>query len=88
MKPEEKTEYGVEDYYKFNDNYMENLGKTLWLRFLRGAIAGAVSSGGTITFIGHNTFTDLRTFLATLSIALIVGALTGGILAVDKFMRM
>jgi len=64
-----------------------NLGKTLWLRFLRGAIAGAVSSGSTITFVGGNSFSDLKSFLATLSIALIVGAVTGALLAVDKFVR-
>lgn len=68
---------------------MENfdLGKTLWLRFLRGAIAGAVSTGTTITFIGGNTFSDLKAFFATLIVSLIVGATTGGLLAIDKFIR-
>lgn len=68
---------------------MENfdLGKALWLRFLRGAIAGAVSTGTTITFIGGNTFSDLKAFFATLIVSLIVGATTGGLLAIDKFIR-
>lgn len=74
---------------KQNNDMDENfdLGKSLWLRFLRGAIAGAVSTGGTITFIGGHTFSDLKSFVATLSVALIVGAITGGLLAIDKFVR-
>lgn len=72
-----------------NDKTMENsnLGKIVWFRFLRGALAGAVSSGATITFAGQNTFADLSHFIATVSVALIVGALTGGILAIDKLLR-
>ena len=76
--------------YKFNEERnMENfnLGKSIWLRFVRGAIYGAISTGITITFVGENTFTDLKTFIATLSVALIVGAISGALLAVDKFIR-
>lgn len=64
-----------------------DLGKTLWLRFLRGAIAGAVSAGATMTFTGQHTFTDLKAFIYTLSISLIVGALSGMFLSIDKFLR-
>lgn len=64
-----------------------NLGKSLWLRFVRGAVAGAVASGGAITFFGENTFSNLVHFLTMVAIALITGAVTGGLLAVDKFFR-
>ena len=70
---------------KMNEEF--NLGRSLWLRFLRGAIAGAVSTGATISFVGGYTFESLKSFAATVGVALIVGAVTGSCLAVDKFIR-
>lgn len=72
---------------KFNNMENFDLGKSLWYRFLRGAIAGAVSTGATMTFIGVHTLSDLKSALATLGISLIVGAITGAFLTVDKFIR-
>lgn len=72
---------------KFNNMENFDLGKSLWYRFLRGAIAGAVSAGVTVTFSGTHTFSDLRSTLTTMGIMLITGAITGAFLAVDKFIR-
>jgi len=67
---------------------LSNTGKSLLYRFIRGAVAGAVSAGITITVAGVNTFADLKSFLGTLTVALIVGAISGLLLAIDKFCRM
>lgn len=60
--------------------------KSVGMRFVRGAIAGAVASMVVVN-MSVGTFTDLKVFGASLVIAGIVGGLSGGILAVDKLMR-
>lgn len=63
------------------------LSKVLYMRFIRGAIAGAASNMLLITFNGQNTWGDLSVFLSALTVSLVVGAITGALLAVDKFFR-
>lgn len=79
----------VGDYQLNKNNIMEDfpLGKVLWLRFLRGGIVGAVSSGATVTFMGGGTFNDLAHFFGVLGVSLISGFITGALLTVDKFVR-
>lgn len=64
-----------------------NIGKTLWLRFLRGAISGAVSSMAVLQVAGAHSFADVATFAHSLGVAGLMGAITGGILALDKYIR-
>lgn len=61
--------------------------KSVGMRFVRGAVAGAVASMVAINMGSVNTFSDLKTLGASLIIAGVVGALSGGLLAVDKLMR-
>lgn len=61
--------------------------KLVFFRFLRGAVAGAVSTMVMIQFTGGNSFSDLQAFLSSLAVAGIVGAVTGGLLALDKYFR-
>lgn len=69
------------------DNNNFDLGKTLWLRFLRGAISGAVASMTTLQVAGAHSFADVTSFVHSLGVAGIMGAITGGLLAVDKYIR-
>lgn len=64
-----------------------DLGKSLWMRFVRGAVAGAVASGATITYLGGSNIADVRSFLELVAVAIFIGAITGGLQAVDKFLR-
>lgn len=65
-----------------------NLGKSLLLRFARGFIAGGVSTMAMVVISLHaQTFADLPTFFTSLAVAGIVGAVTGALLALDKFVR-
>ncbi len=64
-----------------------SLGKSLLFRFIRGFIAGAVSSMLMINFSGVSTFTDLKIFLTALAYSGIVGGISGALLSVDKFVR-
>lgn len=81
----------VENNYSLNrSNFMAEdfpLGRVLWLRFLRGGIAGALSTGSTVTFMGGGTFHDLTHFFSVLGVSLVVGFITGALLTADKFVR-
>lgn len=68
------------------DNNFE-IGKTLWLRFLRGAISGAVSSMAVLQLSGAHSFSDVASLTYSLGVAGLMGAITGGILALDKYIR-
>lgn len=61
--------------------------KAVFYRFLRGAAASAVASMVMIQVSGVNSFTDVTTFLKALTIAGIVGGITGGLMALDKYFR-
>lgn len=62
-------------------------GKMIAFRFLRGAISGAVSTMVVIQFAGGNSFADVQAFIASLAVAGVVGGITGGLLALDKYFR-
>lgn len=64
-----------------------NLGKTLWLRFLRGGISGAVASMVAVQIQGAHAFADVVSFYHALGVAGIIGATTGALLALDKYIR-
>lgn len=68
---------------------MENfdLNKSLVKRFLRGAVAGAIS---TMIIVAPNSilsWSDVGGWLMTLAIAGVVGSISGGLLALDKYIR-
>lgn len=66
---------------------MISLKKALALRFVRGFVAGAVSSMLMINFVAVNTFADLKVFLTALTLSAVVGGMNGALLAVDKYLR-
>lgn len=59
--------------------------KSVSLRFLKGAIAGATASVSAITIQAPHTWADLSTALVGLAYAGIVGFVAGGVLAVEKW---
>lgn len=61
--------------------------KAVFYRFLRGAVAGAVSTMILIQFNGGHSFSDVQVFLSSLAVAGLVGGVTGGLLALDKYFR-
>lgn len=61
--------------------------KAVFYRFLRGAGASAVASMVMIQVSGVNSFEDVETFLKALIIAGFVGGVTGGLMALDKYLR-
>ena len=61
--------------------------KIVFLRFLRGAMSGAVSTMVVIQFTGGNSFSDLKAFMFSLTIAGFIGGVTGGLMALDKYFR-
>ena len=65
-----------------------NLGKGVLYRFFRGFIAGAVASMASMTpFMGNGEWKALSTWFAILCFGGISGGITGGILALDKYLR-
>lgn len=56
-------------------------------RFLRGALAGAISALAAITPVSLNNIGELRTWLFMAGFAALSGFLTGGILTLDKALR-
>lgn len=62
-------------------------GKMVAYRFLRGAVAGAVASMVLMNVSGVNTFTDVGVFFTSMAIAGIMGGVTGGLMALDKYFR-
>lgn len=64
-----------------------SLAKSVGVRFVRGFLAGAVSTMVTVGAINVQSLHDLASWLGVLGLSAIVGGITGGILAVDKFMR-
>lgn len=61
--------------------------KAVFYRFFRGAISGAVSTMVVIQFTGGNSFSDLKAFMFSLTIAGFIGGVTGGLMALDKYFR-
>jgi hypothetical protein len=67
-------------------NQTFSLAASIGKRFLRGFLAGAVSTMATVTIMATN-FRELGQVLAALGLSAIIGGLTGGILALDKWAR-
>ncbi len=65
-----------------------NLAKGVFYRFLRGFVAGAVASmASMVPFMGNGDWKALYTWLSLLCFAGVAGGITGGILALDKYIR-
>ena len=69
-----------------------NIYKAVGMRFLRGALSGAISTMvvvvGSVSYTqGVTTFLDIQQMLYALGVSGIIGALSGGILALDKAIR-
>ena len=65
---------------------MSDIIKSVLLRFVRAGVAGAVSTMVVIVPLS-NTWGDLKGWLSALSLAGIIGFITGLLQAVDKYLR-
>lgn len=65
---------------------MSELAKSVLLRFLRAFVAGAVSTMVVIVPLA-NDWSSLKGWLSALSLAGIIGGITGVLQAVDKWVR-
>ncbi len=59
--------------------------RAIVVRFIKGGIAGALSSVTVISFANISTWTELGTALVSLTLALTVGFITGVIMAAEKW---
>lgn len=66
---------------------MQEILKPVLLRFARGFVAGAIASLGTISLTTVGTWHDLSSALTALAYSLAVGGITGGLMALDKYLR-
>lgn len=57
------------------------------MRFIRGAVASAVSTMVVIAPVGITTFHNLQPWLLSLGVAGLIGFITGGLQAIDKAFR-
>lgn len=62
--------------------------KSILMRFIRGAVAGAVASMLAVSPNLISKISELETWLVSLSIAGFIGFITGGLLALDKATRL
>lgn len=62
--------------------------KSIVLRFIRGAVASAVSAMVVIAPIGITNFHQIGQWGTALIVAGVVGFISGGLLALDKAFRM
>lgn len=66
---------------------MNDLLQRVLLRFLRGACAGAISTMALLIPTNISNYSDIVFWLQALLISGIVGFITGGLLALDKYSR-
>ena len=64
-----------------------SLGHRIALRFARGFLAGALSSAGLITFADAGSWAELSNAIPNLFFAVISGGVSGGLLALDMWVR-
>ena len=63
--------------------------KIVLMRFFRGVVAGAVASMTTFLATGSiSNWTEFSGWIRALSFAGVIGAITGGLLALDKYIRL
>lgn len=65
----------------------KKLALSLILRFLRGGIAGAVSTMITIPLIVPTNYKDLGTLITALTLAGVIGLISGILQSIDKYIR-
>lgn len=66
---------------------MKQIIKSALMRFLRGFIAGGVGAMSLILPVGIQNFEDVSSWLIALLLAGTVGAISGGLQALDKYIR-
>mgnify|MGYP001103299743 CR=1 FL=1 len=66
---------------------MKQIIKSALMRFLRGFVAGGIGAMALITPVGIQNFNDISSWLVALLLAGIVGAISGGLQALDKYFR-
>lgn len=66
---------------------MKQIIKRALNRFLRGFVAGGIGAMALITPVGIESFTDISNWLVALLLAGTVGAISGGLQALDKYWR-
>lgn len=64
-----------------------NLFRSVVNRFFRGYFAGAIGAMVPLLSVNVSNLGDLKVWFASLLLASVVGGVTGGILALDKFLR-
>lgn len=65
----------------------EELFRTVAVRFLRAFLSGAVASMVVLSPMTANSWKDVGTWIAALSMAGLVGGITGVIMGADKYLR-
>lgn len=66
---------------------MEALTKSLVLRFVRGFVAGAVGNMVIMLPFSGQSWKEVGTWLAILSLSGFVGGVSGALLTIDKYLR-
>lgn len=66
---------------------MKQIIKSALMRFLRGFIAGGVGAMALILPVGIQNFEDVSGWLIAMLLAGTVGAISGGLQALDKYIR-
>ena len=64
---------------------MTNKINSVLIRLLKGIIAGAIASMGLVTLSQPAIWSDFNTMLSHLGLALVYGAVTGLLLALQKY---
>ena len=59
--------------------------RSILIRFAKGALSGAFASAAVMTFNNVSTWTQLGTALNSLILAVVVGAISGIVLAGEKW---
>jgi len=67
---------------------MSKKAKIVLKRFLKGALSGAVSTASVIVVaLPNHSFSEVSAWISTVLVSLLIGAISGGILAVDKYIN-
>ena len=69
------------------DNQIMTKYKSVFHRFLKGLISGAVTAMGMVTLVTPSTWSDFSGIFSTLGVAGIFGAINGLLLALNKWVN-